>query len=84
MDETEITTGNLAKLFDVTSKTIADLGNRGVIVRAGRGRWQMQASVAGGVVTLSEIGPIWTINQQAKSLKFLASTSAIVGKFRSV
>ena len=37
-----------------------------------------------GVVTLSEIGPIWTINQQAKSLKSLASTLAIVGKFRSV
>jgi hypothetical protein len=37
-----------------------------------------------GVITLSEIGPIWTINQRAKSLKFLASTLAIVGKFRSV
>jgi hypothetical protein len=37
-----------------------------------------------GVVTLSEIGQIWTINQQAKSLKSLASTLAIVGKFRSV
>ena len=37
-----------------------------------------------GVVTLSEIGPIWTINQQAKSLKSLASTLAVVGKFRSV
>ena len=38
----------------------------------------------GGVVTLSKIDPIWTINQQAKSLKSLASTLAIVGKFRSV
>ena len=37
-----------------------------------------------GVITLSEIGPIWTINQRTKSLKFLASTLAIVGKFRSV
>jgi hypothetical protein len=37
-----------------------------------------------GVVTLSEISPIWTINQRAKSLKFLASTLAVVGKFRSV
>ena len=37
-----------------------------------------------GVFTLSEIGPIWTIDQQAKSLKSLASTLAIVGKFRSV
>jgi hypothetical protein len=37
-----------------------------------------------GVVTLSEIGPIWTINQQAKPLKSHASTLAIVGKFRSV
>ena len=37
-----------------------------------------------GIVTLSEIGPIWTINQRAKSLEFLASTLAVVGKFRSV
>jgi len=37
-----------------------------------------------GIVTLSEIGPVWTINQQAKSLKSLASTLAVVGKFRSV
>jgi hypothetical protein len=39
---------------------------------------------AAGVVTLSEIGPVWTINQQAKSLKSLAATLAVVGKFRSV
>ena len=37
-----------------------------------------------GVVTLSEIGPIWTISQQAKSLKSIASILAVVGKFRSV
>ncbi len=37
-----------------------------------------------GVVTLSEISPIWMINQQAKYLKSLASTLAVVGKFRSV
>jgi hypothetical protein len=37
-----------------------------------------------GVVTLSEIGLIWTINQQAKFLKLLSSTLAVVGKFRSV
>jgi hypothetical protein len=41
----------------------------------------IQANSRAGVVTLSEIGPIWTINQQAKSLKSLASTLAIVGKF---
>src|SRR5680860_377957 len=29
-----------------------------------------------GVVTLSEMGPIWTINHQAKPLKSLASISA--------
>ena len=40
--------------------------------------------VAQGIVTLSEIDPIWTINQQAKYLKSLASTFAVVGKFRSV
>jgi hypothetical protein len=30
MDD-EITTGALAKLFDATSKTIADLANRGIV-----------------------------------------------------
>ncbi len=34
-----------------------------------------------GIVTLSEIGSIWTINQQAKPLKTLASTLAVVGEF---
>ena len=29
----EITTGALAKLFDTTSKTIADLGKREIIVK---------------------------------------------------
>jgi hypothetical protein len=41
-------------------------------------------SASGGVVTLSEIGPIWMINQQTKLVESLASTLAIVGKFRSV
>ena len=47
-------------------------------------RYVVETNRARGVVTLSEIGPIWTINQQAKSLKSLASTLAVVGKFRSV
>jgi hypothetical protein len=34
-----------------------------------------------GIVTLSEIGSIWTINQQAKPLKTLASKFAVVGGF---
>jgi hypothetical protein len=34
-----------------------------------------------GFVTLSEIGSIWTINQQAKPLKTLASKLAVVGEF---
>jgi hypothetical protein len=34
-----------------------------------------------GVVTLSEIGTIWTTNQQAKPLKTLASKFAVVGGF---
>jgi len=33
-----------------------------------------------GIVTLSEIRTIWTINQQAKYLKSPASTLAVVGK----
>jgi len=32
-------------------------------------------------ITLSEIGTIWTINQQAKPLKTLASKLAVVGEF---
>ena len=48
MDKSEITTGDLAKLFDVTAKTIADLAKREIIVSAGRkGRWQLQPSVSG-------------------------------------
>jgi hypothetical protein len=37
----------LARLLDTTPKTIADVGNRGIIVRAGRGRWQLEASITG-------------------------------------
>jgi phage terminase Nu1 subunit (DNA packaging protein) len=45
-----LTTRELAKLFDATPKTIADLAKRGIIVSAGkRGRWQLQPSVTGYV-----------------------------------
>jgi hypothetical protein len=40
-----------------------------------------RGTLANGVVTLSEIGTIWTINQQAKPLKTLASKLAVVGEF---
>lgn len=51
----EITTGALAKLFDVTPKTIADLGKRGLIVSAGaRGKWKLEPSVSGYVKHLRE------------------------------
>ena len=43
-----------------------------------------EKNIPSRVVTLSEIGPIWTINQRAKYLRFLASILAVVGKFRSV
>ena len=37
----EITTGALAKLLDITPKTIADLGKREIIVKGKkRGTWQ--------------------------------------------
>lgn len=52
---TEIATGELAELFDVTAKTIADLARRGIIVSAGkRGRWLLQPSVSGYVRHLRE------------------------------
>jgi phage terminase Nu1 subunit (DNA packaging protein) len=51
----DITTGNLAKLFDTTPKTIADLAKRGIIVSAGkRGRWQLEPSVSAYVRHLRE------------------------------
>lgn len=51
----EITTAQLAKLFDTTPKTIADLAKRGIIVSAGnRGRWQLEPSVTGYVKHLRE------------------------------
>ena len=37
-----------------------------------------------GIVTLSEMGPIWTFNRQARPLKSHASKSAAVGKFQSI
>lgn len=46
----EITTGALAKLFDTTSKTIADLGKREIIVKGRkRGSWKRDASISGYV-----------------------------------
>src|SRR6266545_3656403 len=52
----EITTARLAQLLDVTSKTIADLGKREIIMSAGkRGRWQLQPSVSAYVRHLREI-----------------------------
>ena len=52
--------------------------NRPVIAvkQTSKARW--------GIVTLSEIGPIWTIDRQDKSLKSHASKSAAVGKFQSI
>ena len=40
-------------------------------------------SIVDGVVTLSEIRPIWTIDRQDKSLKSHPLNSAAVGKFQS-
>ena len=43
-----ITTARLAQLFNVTPKSIADLGTRGIIEREPkRGTWWLQASVSG-------------------------------------
>jgi hypothetical protein len=51
--------------------------NRPVIAvkQTSKARW--------GIVTLSEIGPIWTIDRQDKSLKPYALKSAAVSKFQS-
>jgi phage terminase Nu1 subunit (DNA packaging protein) len=41
-----VRTGELARLFDTTPKTISTLGKKGIIVPAGkRGRWRLEASV---------------------------------------
>lgn len=43
----EVTTGELAKLFNATGKTIALLATKGIIVPAGkRGRWRQDASIS--------------------------------------
>ena len=52
----KITTDALAKLFDVTPKTIADLAKRGVIQRASRGRWLLEASVSSYCRHLPRLG----------------------------
>ena len=41
------------------------------------------SSTGQGIVTLSEIGPIWTIGRQDKSMKLNALKSSAVGKFQS-
>ena len=47
-DDDTITTGELARLFDVTPKTIADLGKRGMIEHGPKpGTWRFASSVAG-------------------------------------
>jgi len=49
----EIATARLAQLFDVTPKTIAELGKREIIVSGSkRGRWQLEPSVRGYVTHL--------------------------------
>ena len=54
-NEATVTTAELARLFDVTSKSIADLAKRGLLVSAGkRGRWKLEPSVRAYVVHLRE------------------------------
>jgi phage terminase Nu1 subunit (DNA packaging protein) len=54
MDD-EFTTLRLARLFDTTSKTIAKLGERGIIEKGEkRGTWLLQPSVSGYVKHLRE------------------------------
>jgi phage terminase Nu1 subunit (DNA packaging protein) len=51
----EITTGNLARLFDVTAKTIAELAKRNIITKGSkRGTWDTWDSVNGYVKHLRE------------------------------
>ena len=53
--DSEITTAQLAKLFDVTPKSIADLGRRWIIVSGTkRGAWQSDASITGYVCQLRQ------------------------------
>ena len=50
----KITTHALAKLFGVTSKTVAELAKAGIIERAARGRWLLEASVSSYCAHLRE------------------------------
>jgi phage terminase Nu1 subunit (DNA packaging protein) len=55
LNEEEVTTREIAGLFCVTAKTIADLGKREIIVKGKkRGSWLLQPSVAGYVKHLRE------------------------------
>jgi phage terminase Nu1 subunit (DNA packaging protein) len=48
IDNTTLSTADLARLFGTTPKTVADLAKREIIVSAGkRGRWQLEPSVRG-------------------------------------
>jgi phage terminase Nu1 subunit (DNA packaging protein) len=46
-DDATVTTSELARLLGVTPKTVAELAKGGIIERAGRGRWLLEASVSG-------------------------------------
>jgi hypothetical protein len=46
---TEITTGGLARLFDTTPKTIAELAKREIIMSAGAGNWSQASAATSGI-----------------------------------
>jgi phage terminase Nu1 subunit (DNA packaging protein) len=53
--KTIVTTSELARLFDLSSRTIADLGKRKIIVKGSkRGLWRLSESVSGYVGHLRE------------------------------
>ena len=45
-DDGTVTTIELARLLGVTSKTVAELAKAGIIERASRGRWLLEAFVS--------------------------------------
>jgi hypothetical protein len=50
IENTTLSTADLARLFGTTSKTVADLAKREIIVKGTkRGSWLLQPSVAGYV-----------------------------------
>jgi phage terminase Nu1 subunit (DNA packaging protein) len=84
MDD-EITTAQLAQLFSVTAKTIADLGKRKIIERGNkRGTWRLFESVNGYVTHLRAEAAVRGGEEAAQANARLGQAQAALAEAKAV